>query len=133
MLSLGAPDATYPWRLVQVLMLGWLAFLFGRTLRAGRVPLIERIARVSDPELTPALRHYTRRLTVVWTLYFVVAALLSVGTEMQNGWTSGLACSGAAVLFVGERWLRPCLFPGRSFPNLTRQLRDTWSVWRRGL
>lgn len=130
--SLEALDATYPWRVVPFLMLGWLAFLFGRTLRAGHVPLIERIARVSDPELTPELRHYTRRLTAIWTFYFVIVALLSLGAAMPNGWTSGLVCSGAVVLFVGERWLRPCLFPGRSFPSLTRQLRDTWSVWRRG-
>jgi hypothetical protein len=33
------------------------------------------------------------------------------------------------LLFVGEHWLRPRLFPGHRFPGLVQQLRDTWSVW----
>ncbi len=126
--GLGAADL---WRVVGVLVLGWLAFFFGRTLRPGQVPLIERIARASDPGLTPALCRYTRRLTGIWSGYFACAALLTLGADLPPGWRGSLIWSGAVVLFVGEHRLRPRLFPGRDFPSLAHQLRDTWSVWRR--
>ena len=117
------------WRAISFLMLGWLAVFFGRTLRPGQVPLIERIARVSDPAMTLPLCRYTRRLTAVWCGYFVVAALLSVSIGHALPGAGALVLLGSAVLFVGEHWLRPHLFPGRAFPGLIQQLRDTWSVW----
>jgi uncharacterized membrane protein len=124
-------DAVDLWRVVPVVVLGWLAFFFGRTLRAGHVPLIERIARVRDPGLTPALCRYTRRLTGIWSVYFLVAALLSSSAKLPFWWTSALVWLGAIALFVGEHVLRPRFFPGRSFPNLMQQILDTVSIWRR--
>ena len=110
-------------------MLGWLAVFFGRTLRAGQTPLIERIARVSDPALSPPLCRYTRRLTALWCGYFVVAALLSVSLGDVVPVAGVLVWLGSALLFVGEHRLRPRLFPGQAFPGLVQQVRDTWSVW----
>jgi uncharacterized membrane protein len=123
-------DPTILWRALSALVLGWLAYFFGRTLRTGCVPLIERIARVRDPELPPALCRYTRRLTAVWTLYFVAAGLLSFGMQLPFLWAGGLIWLGAISLFVGEHRLRPYLFPGRSFPNLIEQVQDTARIWR---
>jgi uncharacterized membrane protein len=111
-------------------MLGWLAVFFGRTLRPGQTPLIERIARVSDPAMTPPLRRYTRRLTAIWCVYFVIAALISVSLGDVFPGTGVLVLLGSAMLFVGEHRLRPHLFPGQAFPGLLQQVRDTWSVWR---
>ena len=118
-------------RVLPVLVLGWLAVFFGRTLLGGQVPLIERIARVSDPALPPALSRYTRRLTGVWCAYFFIAAFLSLFASLPLAWTSAFVWSGTIVMFIGERWLRPRLFPGHPFPGLVQQLRDTWSVWHR--
>lgn len=123
-------DATFLWRALSALILGWLAYFFGRTLRRGQVPLIERIARVSDPELPPALCRYTRRLTALWTIYFVAAGLLSIGVRLPFWWTGVLVWLGAISLFVGEHRLRPHLFPGRSFPSLAQQIHDTARIWR---
>jgi uncharacterized membrane protein len=123
-------DATFLWRALSALILGWLAYFFGRTLRRGHVPLIERIARVRDPELPPALCRYTRRLTAVWSIYFVAAGLLSIGVRLPFWWTGALVWLGAISLFVGEHRLRPRLFPGRSFPNLMQQVQDTARIWR---
>jgi uncharacterized membrane protein len=119
--------------LAAPLVLLWLAVFFGRTLRAGQTPLIERIARRSSPGLSEPLRRYTRRLTAVWCVYFVLAAavtaaanwlqLLSVGPVQLAVW------SATALLFVGERGLRPILFPGETFPGLIQQIRDTVGVW----
>ena len=119
------------WRVLPVLVLGWLAYFFGRTIFSGRVPLIERIARVGDPDLPPHLCRYTRQLTTLWCAYFLTAAVLASAVELPLGWAGILVWAGAVVLFVGEHWIRPRLFPGRSFPGLAQQLRDTLSVWRR--
>jgi len=119
--------------LSPVVLLG-LALFFGRTLRPGHMPLIERIARRSTAVLSDALCRYTRRLTAIWCGYFVGAAALSAIV----GWSGGVAFSrvslavlaGSVLLFVGERWLRPRIFPHEVFPGVLQQARDTWSVWR---
>ena len=123
-------DEALLWRAVSAFMLLWLAVFFGRTLRAGQVPLIERIARVSEPALPPPLCRYTRRLTALWCAYFLLAALLSLMPGSGLVRTGVLVWTGTAVLFIGERLLRPRFFPGQVFPGLLQQLRDTWSIWR---
>jgi peptidoglycan-N-acetylglucosamine deacetylase len=58
----------------------FLAWFFGRTLRAGRQPLITRIAEhlhgeaIEDPLERADMRRYTRRLTAVWTGLFLALA-----------------------------------------------------------
>lgn len=132
------PDALAPaWtalRCVPPLVLLWLAFFFGRTLRHGQVPLIERIARCSSPALSAPLCRYTRRLTAVWCVYFALAstaAAAALWLQLLSAGRVQLAIgSGTALLFVGERLLRPMFHPGEAFPGLVQQLRDTVSVWR---
>ena len=123
-------DVATVWRGVSVVMLGWLAIFFGRTLAPGQVPLIERVARVSDPDLKPPLQRYTRALTAIWSAYFLIAVLLALagfgGWSFHDGAWVGL---GSLVLFVGEHWLRRRIFPAEVFPCLAKQVRDTWSVW----
>ncbi|MEJ6022741.1 hypothetical protein [Ramlibacter sp. PS4R-6] len=122
-------DAAMLSRLLPAFFLAWLAFFFGRTLRPGAMPLIERIARVGDPHMPEPLRRYTRRLTAVWVAYFVLAAVAVLLFPMAPG-AAGLAIwAGTVLLFVGEHRLRPHLFPGHPFPGLLQQVRDTWSVW----
>jgi uncharacterized membrane protein len=125
-----APLASASLRYVPTLLLLWLALFFGRTLRAGEVPLIERIARIGKPELSAALFRYTRRLTAAWCIYFAVAAILT--TTANLGFErAGVGVAAFSVLFfVGEYWIRQRLFPREAFPGLAQQLRDTVSVWR---
>jgi uncharacterized membrane protein len=117
------------WHVVAALVLAWLAAFFGRTLLSGQTPLIERIARVSDPVLAPELCRYTRRLTMIWCAYFVAASLLSLFDAFPAAWAGALVLAGSLVLFAGERLARPYLFPGKTFPGLWQQVRDTWRVW----
>ncbi len=117
-------------RFLPPLVLLWLAVFFGRTLRSGAVPLIEHIARQSIPSLRPALARYTRRLTVIWCAYFLVAALLTATVSAAYAQVNLAVWAGTAVLFVGEHRLRPWFFPDEVFPGLVQQLRDTWCVWR---
>src|SRR5471030_1765884 len=48
----------------------FMAFFFGRTLRAGSEPFISRIARKERSELPADTACYTRRLTGVWCICF---------------------------------------------------------------
>jgi uncharacterized membrane protein len=122
-------DAGIAWRALSLLVLAWLAFFFGRTLRPGHEALITRIARVSEPALPEHLIRYTRRLTAVWSAYFVLAALLCLAFG-ATAWAGLVVWAGTATLFVGEHWLRPRLFPGHPFPTVIQQVRDTVRVWR---
>ncbi len=58
--------------------LGLLA-VFGASLRAGAVPLVERLMRIAyDGALPPGLAALARRLTWQWVVFFAGMALLSV-------------------------------------------------------
>jgi uncharacterized membrane protein len=121
-------------RYLQPLVLLWLAFFFGRTLRPGATPLIERIARRSNAMLPARLCRYARWLTAIWCGYFVLAAVLSALLGASGGTTLGrfgiAVLIGSVLLFVGEYWVRPRIFPHEAFPGLLQQLRDTWGIWR---
>jgi uncharacterized membrane protein len=123
-------DPGIAWRALSFLMLAWLAFFFGRTLRPGQEALITRIARVGDPALPAHLVRYTRRLTAIWCAYFVLAGSLGLAAVHPTPWFGLLVWAGTATLFLGEHWLRPHLFPHHSFPGLRQQLKDTLHVWR---
>lgn len=122
-------------RYLSPLILLWLAFFFGRTLRPGTTPLIERIARRSNAALSARLCRYTRGLTAIWCGYFVGAAALVAAVGWSGAATfsrMGVAVlAGSVLLFVGEHRLRPRFFPHETFPGLLQQLRDTWNIWRR--
>lgn len=87
-----------------------LAIVFGATLRPGAEPFIGRIARLERGEsLDSRLAAYSRRLTQVWTVFFVVmgvasAALAFAPVHIWSLFTNGLAYVLIAALFLGE-WL----------------------------
>jgi len=56
-----------------------LAFVFGRTLAAGREPICTRFARILHGSLPPEVVEYTRRITLAWTIFFATLATLSAG------------------------------------------------------
>ena len=56
-----------------------LGALFGRTLLAGRVPLVTHFARLAhNGVISPAKEIYTRQVTVAWTSFFLITAGISV-------------------------------------------------------
>jgi uncharacterized membrane protein len=68
-----------------------LAWFFGRTLAPGREALITRFARLERGEPEPEVLAYTRRLTWVWVVFFLLMAATS----------AALALSGAHAAWVG--------------------------------
>jgi uncharacterized membrane protein/3-hydroxymyristoyl/3-hydroxydecanoyl-(acyl carrier protein) dehydratase len=82
---------------------------FALSLKFGP-PMIERIARVAEPDLPPVAVAYTRKVTWVWVGFFVVNGTVSgllAAWGPLSWWTfyNGiLAYSVMGALFVGE-WL----------------------------
>lgn len=104
-------NALLPLKLYPVLVnLGMLA-VFAYSLYAPP-SVIERIARLSDPELPAYAVAYTRRVTQVWCGFFVLNGLLAFYTAV---WASSavwslyngvLAYVLMGALFVGEYLVR---------------------------
>jgi uncharacterized membrane protein len=86
-----------------------LAAWFGMSLKKGEEPMIGWFARLErGDELSPELATYTRRLTVLWTVFFVTmaatAALLAAfaAAETWSIFANGVDYVLIGVLFVGE-------------------------------
>jgi uncharacterized membrane protein len=94
-----------------------LGCVFGATLRRGATPLISAFAARVHRTMTPALLHYTRQVTRLWSAYFGVMVVLSVGLFAAAPWwwwsvfANLVTPVAAAALFVGEYLLRYRLHP----------------------
>ncbi|EPT8872058.1 hypothetical protein ACVTAA_000501 [Cronobacter dublinensis] len=83
--------------------------LFGSSLWRG-MPLVERLARLREPDLpAPAVR-YTRKVTQIWSLFFIVngtvaaATCLSGDMSLWTLWNGAIAYVLMGLLMAGE-WL----------------------------
>jgi uncharacterized membrane protein len=71
--------------LPPILMIGFMAWVFGHTLRHGRMPLIESIVRAlhgPQDDLNEDIISYARRLTGVWTVLFVLLAVINIALAL---------------------------------------------------
>jgi len=84
------------------------AWLFGHTLAAGRVPLIERLVRLLHPpeeQLLPGVPEYAHRLTLAWSVLFVALALISLLLACVAQPSGVLLLLGVAPPFtVPQQW-----------------------------
>ena len=71
-----SPALLYPVPYLTVYL--FLLWLFGRTLRAGRQPLITRLATHVHGELPAEIARYTRRVTWAWCVFFAAMTLASM-------------------------------------------------------
>jgi uncharacterized membrane protein len=108
--------------------MGWF---FGRTLRAGREPLITRVARREHADLPAELARYTRGLTIAWVLcfasLFAVALILAslLAYENWSRWVQGLGYVLPVLLLFGEYGYRRVAlrrYPHAGLPTLLRNI-----------
>jgi uncharacterized membrane protein len=98
-----------------------LAFVFGRTLAAGREPLCTRFARLMHAKLPAEVVAYTRAITLAWTIFFATLATLSVAlyaAGFLEAWSllaTILSPVLLALMFAGEYAVRL-----RALPNWER-------------
>jgi uncharacterized membrane protein len=109
--GLAQVDSQVAAKAYPVVISGGLAFLFGASLR--RPPsLVERMAELSGETLSPAIRLYCRRVTMVWALWltintFIAAALAIFGSlEAWALWTGLLSYLVMGLIFAAEFTLR---------------------------
>ena len=94
-----------------------LAAVFGVTLLPGREALITALARRVHGRLTPDMAAYSRKVTLVWTIYFVTMGSLSITLfvftpfELWAAYANFGTPLSMALLFVGEHLLRYRLHP----------------------
>lgn len=74
-------NAALPLKLYPVLVNALLLALFGLSLRFGP-PLVERLARLKEPQLPPVAIAYTRRVTQVWCGFFLLNGGLALVTAV---------------------------------------------------
>jgi len=94
-----------------------LALLFALTLRPGQEPLVTALARRVHGVLTPAMQAYSRKVTIAWSIYFVLMAAISVGLFLAAPFAAWavfanlLTPLALLLMFVGEFLLRYRLHP----------------------
>jgi uncharacterized membrane protein len=86
-----------------------LAWVFGRTLRGAVTPLVERFARMEHTNGVPAeLVPYARRLTLIWTVLFVLLAIgtivlaVTTTTEVLSLFTNIVSWLLITILYFAE-------------------------------
>jgi uncharacterized membrane protein len=74
------------------------------------MPLVERLARLREPNLPPAGVRYTRQVTRIWCLFFIVNGLIALFTALHGdmrlwtAWNGVIAYLLMGSLMAGE-WL----------------------------
>ncbi|MGA9521556.1 MAG: hypothetical protein WBV82_08840 [Myxococcaceae bacterium] len=104
-------NSALPLKLYPVLVNGVLLVVFATSL-AFPPTVIERLARLREPELPPSGVTYTRRVTQVWCGFFVLNGSTALATSLWGSdaiWAlyNGLvAYVLMGLLFAGEWWIR---------------------------
>jgi len=98
-----------------------LASLFGRTLPAGREPLVTHLARIAHGGMTPRLARYTRGVTIAWTVFFLAVAATSAllyAADLRAAWS--LLANGLTPVLVGAMFVVEYAIRHRVMPDLER-------------
>ena len=133
---------------LPALIAGLVAWIFARSLRRNRIPLISRAIAAIDGARQlndPAVVRYARALTWVWVAYQTALAAFAIALALHAwGWLDWLPTStpgprvfGALLLplvvalFLGEFALRPVLLPQVPRHSLFGFARVLIHVWPR--
>ncbi|HTU03807.1 MAG TPA: hypothetical protein VMG58_18375 [Candidatus Sulfotelmatobacter sp.] len=109
-------DHALPLKLYPVAVNGLLLAIFGLSLRYPP-PIVERLARLAYPELSPRAVRYIRRVTIAWCLFFAGNAGTALWTSL---WASDrvwfyyngvVAYALAGLMFLGEWLVRRRVLP----------------------
>ena len=106
-----ASNAVLPLKLYPVLVNAAMLSAFGLSLVSGP-SMIERLARLREPDLPPAAVRYTRRVTQAWCLFFVFNGSIALGTALSASeavwslYNGVIAYLLMGAMFGGEYLLR---------------------------
>lgn len=114
-----------------------LGLYFGRSLGAGQTPLCTTFAAMAHPTLTPAVQHYTRRVTQAWTLFFFVSASLAAllyflaPTDIWSLFANVFYLPSLALMFLVEGLVRRRALPAEDRQGLIASIRAYHASTRR--
>ncbi|PJI98650.1 putative membrane protein [Acidovorax sp. 69] len=96
-------------KLYPVLVNAVLLVVFAVSLRHPPT-VVERLARLSEPELPPSGVRYTRKVTAVWCVFFVVNGAVAAYTAAFSSdatWAlyNGLIAYGLMGCLMGVEWI----------------------------
>ncbi|MDR9437177.1 MAG: ketosynthase [Thiohalophilus sp.] len=97
-----------------------LATVFALSLLPGHEPLVTRFARLLDGEPDPAVRRYTRNVTLAWVLFLSLLGVISVllvccaSRQWWSLFTNLLGYLLVLLFFLAEFVLRRRRFPQRA-------------------
>jgi uncharacterized membrane protein len=106
-----------------------LAWLFGGTLHPGGKPMVSRFAELEQGDLSVELACYTRRLTYLWTIFFLFMAFVSIvlavvaPIEVWSLFNNLVSYLMVATLFLGEFVWRHYRFPALRHASPLRLIR----------
>jgi uncharacterized membrane protein len=105
----GVFNVGWPLRWYPVFVNGTLFVLFGVTLKKGP-SMVERLARLREPDLPAHAVEYTRKVTMAWCGFFIVngsiaAATCLWGSDRQWALYNGALAYGFMGLFAGIEYL----------------------------
>lgn len=110
-----------------------LAAWFGRSLMAGREPVVTGMARmIFGDGLSERKRRYTRQVTRAWTAFFIVNALVSTllfafaPTDLWSWHANVLTGPLIALVFLVEALVRRCVLPPEERPGVA----EVMQAWR---
>ncbi|MES2018962.1 MAG: hypothetical protein V4484_20920 [Pseudomonadota bacterium] len=104
-------NALLPLKLYPVLVNAVLLAAFGYSL-ASPPSMVERMARLTEPDLPPAAIAYTRVVTQVWCAFFIVNGSIALGTAIWASpavwslYTGVISYVLMGLLFAGEYLVR---------------------------
>ncbi len=111
-------------KVLPVLIQLMLMYFFGRTLFKDKGPsFIESFVRLEFPDFPPGISEYCRLLTIIWTAFFAINALICVGLALWGSDTVWALFNGIViyimigVLVIGEYIYRHFHFPELAIPD----------------
>jgi uncharacterized membrane protein len=102
-------------RLYPILVNLSLAIVFVRSLMPNNVPVIETVARLHEKEFPLQAVHYTRNVTKIWLIFFIVNGSISAYTyfystlEIWALYNSLISYVLTGILFICEYSIRVIL------------------------
>lgn len=100
-----------PLKLYPVLVNAVMLAVFGYSLVTPQ-SMVERFARMTEPDFPPAAIAYTRRVTQVWCAFFIINGLIALGTalwatpEIWSLYNGVIAYLLMGLMFGGEYLVR---------------------------
>lgn len=106
--TLGQPHPEIVFGLPHIASNLWLLWLFGRTLKKDRIPLITTIATRVRGMLSQELLVYTRRVTTAWCIFFIAQIVISITLYISSPlyfWSAFINVLNfplIVIMFLGE-------------------------------